>query len=82
MGLTFECVPLPYMCKIKQLLILGEKILINVFFGFLEKMKNWLPRFFLSWFSSNTIFLQSKVRKTKNVVIRERAYIILEIMSI
>ena len=45
-------------------------------------MKNWPPRLFFGWFFGNTFFFQSKVGKTENFVTSERAYIILEIMSI
>jgi hypothetical protein len=57
-------------------------ITISVFSRFFGKMKIWLPRFFFGWFLGNTNFLQSKVGKTENIVISERAYTILKIMSI
>jgi hypothetical protein len=54
---------------------------INNFFEFFVKMKNWPLRFFFGWFFGDTNFFQSKVKKIENVVIGEKAYIILEIMS-
>jgi hypothetical protein len=51
------------------------------FLGFLERWKTGLLDLFLVDFFGNTNFLQSKVEKTENAVISERAYTILEIMS-
>lgn len=51
--------------------------------GFFRNMKNWPPGFFLVDFLTTPIFFTvGKIENVENVVISERTYKILEIMSI